>query len=67
MNNKNLARIIAWSTLTLAAFTAVSCTSSLDERLERRNDAYQGLQDRREMRQDARDARDKAWRDRVLN
>lgn len=45
-----------------------SCASNeaLDDRLDKRNENYTDLQDRRGMRQGARDARSDAWFDRVM-
>lgn len=56
--------------LLLILVTAVfsSCSNAdLQERMDRRNDAYSGLQERREIRQDARDARYDAWWDRAMD
>ncbi len=46
-----------------------SCASNeeLQERLDDRNDAYYNLQERREMRADARQQRTDAWFDRVMH
>lgn len=56
--------------LALALFAGLtSCTSNdaLEERLDRRNDAYSSIQERREMRADARQERTDAWFDRVMH
>jgi hypothetical protein len=59
------------SVLALAASAAAlaSCSSNdgLEDRLDRRNDGYSGFQERREMRQDARQERTDAWFDRVMH
>lgn len=46
-----------------------SCASNaaLQGRLDRRNDNYDNLQERREMRQDAREARYDSWWDRAMH
>lgn len=46
-----------------------SCASNaeLEERLDRRNEAHAKYQERREIRQDARDERYNAWYDRVMH
>ena len=46
-----------------------SCASNdeLEDRLDQRNANYMNVQDRRGMRQDAREARDDAWYDRVMH
>ena len=46
-----------------------SCASNeaLEDRLETRNANYENLQERRGMRQQARDERDDAWYDRVMH
>jgi hypothetical protein len=46
-----------------------SCASNdeLQDRLDARNDSYLNLQQRREMRQDARQERTDAWFDRVMH
>ena len=46
-----------------------SCASNeaLEERLDQRNANYDNLQERRGMRQQARDERDDAWFDRVMH
>lgn len=53
----------------LAAGFLPSCSSNdhLQERLDRRNDAYGGIQERRDMRQSARQGRTDAWFDRVMH
>jgi hypothetical protein len=53
----------------LTAVTLTSCSSNeeLQHRLDRRNDSYFKLQERREMRQDARDERYEAWFDRIMD
>jgi hypothetical protein len=55
----------------LVAVTAVlsSCGSNedLQKRLDDRNDWYGDVQERREMRQDARQERTDAWFDRVMH
>lgn len=53
--------------LAMAGSLLMLASCSLENRLERRNDAYTGLQDRREMRQDARQERTDAWFDRVMH
>lgn len=59
------------ATLVLAAalLSLSSCASNdkLQDRLDHRNDAYSNLQERREMRQDARQERTDAWFDRVMH
>mgnify|MGYP001424833627 FL=1 len=46
-----------------------SCASNdeLEDRLDQRNANYMNVQERRGMRQDAREARDDAWYDRVMH
>ena len=46
-----------------------SCASNepYEDRMDRRTDAYVGSQDRREIRQDARQERTDAWYDRVMH
>ena len=46
-----------------------SCESNaeLEDRLEKRNESYSSYQDRREIRQDARQERTDAWFDRVMD
>lgn len=56
--------------LTPAVFCCLtSCASNeeLQDRLDNRNDAYYNLQERREMRTDARQQRTDAWFDRVMH
>jgi hypothetical protein len=55
--------------LAAAASSLVSCASNeeLQDRLDDRNDSYSNLQERREMRQDARQERTDAWFDRVMH
>ncbi len=50
----------------LAMLTGCS-NDALQERVDGYNDAYSKLQERREIRQDARDARYDAWWDRVMD
>ena len=55
-------------TLLLACAGLTSCsTEALQDRMDSRNEAYYKLQERREIRQDARDARYDAWWDRVMD
>ncbi len=63
---------IRLSTTLSVAVTAISLTScaskeKLQERMDKRNDAYSNLQDRREIRQSARQDRTDAWFDRVMH
>lgn len=53
----------------LLALSLSSCASNdeLQERMEKRNDAYSNLQERREIRQGARQERTDAWFDRVMH
>lgn len=52
----------------LAVASLSSCsTEALQDRMDSRNEAYSKLQERREIRQDARDARYDAWWDRVMD
>jgi hypothetical protein len=55
--------------LAAAASSLVSCASNeeLQDRLDDRNESYSNLQERREMRQDARQQRTDAWFDRVMH
>lgn len=54
----------------LAAVTCAlaSCSSNeeLQDRMDKRNDSYYKLQERREIRQEARDDRYDAWFDRIM-
>lgn len=54
----------------LAAVTCAlaSCSSNeeLQDRMDKRNESYYKLQERREIRQDARDDRYDAWFDRIM-
>jgi hypothetical protein len=54
----------------LAAITCAlaSCSSNeeLQDRMDKRNESYYKLQERREIRQDARDDRYDAWFDRIM-
>ena len=57
-------------TLPLVCLYLSSCATdnaALQERLDKRNASYQQLQDRRQMREQARDERYDAWFDRVMN
>ncbi|QIF02337.1 hypothetical protein [Roseimicrobium sp. ORNL1] len=58
------------TTLVLAALCCLtSCSSNdeLQERLDKRTDAYSNFQERREMRADARQQRTDAWFDRAMH
>lgn len=69
--NITIMKIIHLTGLAMIAGTLFlsSCASNdeLEDRLEKRNDSYGNLQDRREMRQDARQERTDAWFDRVMH
>ncbi len=54
--------------LSLLALTVLSSCSNdaLENRLERRNDAYMNFEERRSMRARARDERYDAWFDRIM-
>lgn len=69
MNSKSFPLLIASCTLVVSTLLAASCASNdeLKGRMDQRTDTYKSFQDRREIRQDARDERDRAWFDRVLN
>ncbi len=60
--------ISAQAALLLLAAAMTSCASKdeLQKRMDKRNDNYSDLQDRRRIRQDARQERTDAWYDRVL-
>lgn len=60
---------VAAFVLVTASLGLSSCASNdkLQDRLDHRNDAYSNLQERREMRQDARQERTDAWFDRVMH
>jgi hypothetical protein len=55
--------------LSFAVALCASCSSNeeLQDRMDKRNEAYYNLQERREIRQDARDDRYDAWFDRIMN
>ncbi len=55
--------------LVTATILLSSCASNeeLQNRMDSRNANYQSLQDRREIRQDARDERYDAWFDRIMD
>ena len=55
--------------LALLCLLTSACASNeeLENRLDRRNEHYSNLQDRRELRQDARDKRSDDWYDRVMH
>jgi hypothetical protein len=52
---------------TLLGLSSCASNDKLQDRLDNRNDAYSNLQERREMRQDARQERTDAWFDRVMH
>jgi hypothetical protein len=55
--------------LVAACGCLASCSSpeELQSRMDKRNDSYYNLQERREIRQDARDDRYDAWFDRIMD
>ena len=55
--------------LSFAILGICSCESNddLQDRLHSRNDSYSNFQERRQMRQDARQERTDAWFDRVMH
>jgi guanylate kinase len=48
-------------------FTSCSTNEELQDRMDKRNDTYRNLQERMEIRQDAREERDQARWDRMMN
>jgi hypothetical protein len=71
-SSSSTSALLRWSVAITTAcilLSLVSCTSDddLQDRLDDRNDRYLGLQQRREMRQDARQERTDAWFDRVMH
>jgi len=55
--------------LSLSLLGICSCESNedLQDRLDSRNESYSSFQERRQMRQDARQERTDAWFDRVMH
>ena len=53
--------------LLLALLNSCASNDGLQDRMDRRNSNYQSFQDRREIRQDARQERTDAWFDRVMH
>jgi hypothetical protein len=71
-SSSSTSALLRWSVAITTAsllLSLVSCTSDddLQDRLDDRNERYLGLQQRREMRQDARQERTDAWFDRVMH
>ncbi|TLD72092.1 hypothetical protein FEM03_05030 [Phragmitibacter flavus] len=66
MNIPTLKLTIALMTLVLG-FSSCASNAELEDRLERRNQNHSNLQERREMRLDARQERTDAWFDRVMH
>ncbi len=65
-----LTTLVTALALVLAVLSSLtSCTSNeeLQDRLDKRNDAYSNFQQRREMRADARQQRTDDWFDRVMH
>ena len=60
---------VAALVLTSALLCLCSCASNdeFEDRMDRRTDTYSGFQERREIRQDARQDRTDAWFDRVMH
>jgi hypothetical protein len=55
--------------LCAASSLLASCSTNeeLQDRMDKRNDTYRNLQERMEIRQDAREERDQARWDRIMN
>ena len=58
-------QIVPW--IASVVFLTGCSNEALQKRVDGYNDAYSNLQERREIRQDARDARYDAWWNRVMD
>lgn len=71
MNTPHLVRILSTAVtlafVTLSGLTSCASNEELQDRMDRRNDSYSNLQERREIRQNARQDRTDAWFDRVMH
>jgi hypothetical protein len=61
------ASLIVLSFITLFSSCSSKSNEELARRLDKRNDAYFSWQERRKIRQEARDERYQAWFDRIMD